>query len=112
MLIQQMVQSQVLDQLKGMRLTLCSACMSQVRMSLTSRPLEGDLIEIGMECPFCHHWFHSYFLNPDLRDNRPKGTDSRKARREYQLRFQRFQKVTRKRLGMRKVNGKYAARQS
>ncbi len=101
---------QVLEQLKGTRLTLCSNCNAQVRVTgFTDRsaPAQDGLIEIGLECPNCSHWYHAYFLDADLRDNRPEADSDRKARRDYQLRFQRFQKDTRKRLGMRKVNGKW-----
>ena len=109
---------QALAQLRGIRLTLCSNCNAQVRViGFIDRPAPGQdgpstgpgqgLIEIGLECPNCGHWYHAYFLNADLRDNRPAPDADRKTRREYQLRFQRLQKDTRRRLGMRKVNGKW-----
>ena len=117
---------QALAQLKGTRLILCSNCNAQVRViGFTDRPAPGQddpstgpstgsghssghgLIEICLECPNCSHWYHAYFLNADLRDNRPAPDADRKTRREYQLRFQRLQKDTRRRLGMRKVNGKW-----
>ena len=99
---------QALEQLKGTRLTLCSNCNAQVRVAgFTDREREADLIEIGLECPNCAHWYHAYFLNADLRDNRPGQNASREARRDYQKRFQRFQKDTRRRVGMKKVNGKW-----
>ena len=110
---------QALEQLKGTRLTLCSNCNARVHVTgFTDRPVEAHegqspwsgqdgLIEIGLECPNCGYWYHAYFLNADLRDNRPEPDSNRKARRDYQLRFQRFQKDTRRQLGMRKMNGKW-----
>lgn len=100
--------AQALAQLKGQKLTKCSNCNTLVRADgFTDRQLENDLIEIGLECPNCGAWYHSYFVNDDLRRNRPKPTDDRRKRREYQKRFQRFQKRTRQRLGMRKIGGRW-----
>lgn len=100
--------AQALAQLKGQRLTKCSNCNTLVRADgFTDRQREEDLIEIGLECPNCGAWYHSCFVNDDLRHNRPKPTDSRRERREFQNRFHRFQKRTRQRLGMKKIGGRW-----
>ena len=100
--------AQALAQLKGQKLTKCSNCNTLVQADgFTDRQREDDLIEIGLECPNCEACYHSYFVNDDLRRNRPKPTDSRRERREYQKRFQRFQKRIRQRLGMKKIGGRW-----
>lgn len=74
----------------------------------TERQLEDDLIEMGLVCPNCHHWFHSFFLNHHLIATRPNPSDDRTIRRGYKSKFDRFNKKTRKRLGMKKVDGKWS----
>ena len=101
---------QVLQKLKGSKVVLCRACKTSVLMptSFIERQIEDDLIEMGLECPNCKYWFHSFFLNHSLIATRPQPTDDRKIRREYKSKFGKFNKQTRKRLGMKKVNGKWS----
>lgn len=100
---------QALQQLKGKRFILCVKCRKSADFQdFKSREISiKGIEEIGLECPHCAEWYHSYFLDNDLKDNRPKPRADRRVRREYKKRFQAFQKKTRKRLGLRKVNGRW-----
>lgn len=97
---------QALQKLKGTKLVLCRSCGRNVPMTdFTDRQVENGLIEIGLECSNCGEWYHSFFLNDDLQENKPQPEDDRDSRREYQKRFQKFQRKMRKRFDMQKING-------
>ena len=90
---------------KGKVISLCKACRHVVdfaSVGFTSRPVEADdkLTEMGIKCPNCGQWHHSFFLDKWLEDNRPSERAARQTRRDYQRRFKRFQEKTRKRLGL------------
>ena len=100
---------QLLQQIKGRHVALCKNCKTQVRRTgVEEKEIKPNLYEIGESCPNCQHWYHWYFLNDDLRDNKPD--NSRKSKREYKKRFDRFNKKVRGHLGMRKVNGQWQKR--
>lgn len=92
---------------KGQTVKICPDCLKRFPSFEYSGRTREDVKEIGIECPNCKSWFHSYFLNEDLETNRPSLKSPRRERRAYKKRFQAFQKKTRKRFKMRKVNGRW-----
>lgn len=84
---------------KGSQITICPECRHVINTELKDRPAIYDILtipnvlDIGLECPFCQHWTHSYFINNNLlqralkMDNKP-----RQVRRQFSKDFKKFQK--------------------
>lgn len=92
---------------KGQTIKICPDCLKRFTNFEYLSRMREDIKEVGIECPNCEAWFHSFFLNKDLDTNRPDSKAQRKEKREYKKRFQAFQKRTRKHFKMRKVNGRW-----
>ena len=80
---------------KGSTVSICSNCRKVFKFSTVGfkeRDVEvlENVTEIGIECPNCQQWHHSYYLNPELVAMQAKNAD-RKQRREYQRKFVKFQ---------------------
>jgi len=82
----------------------CSHCQKSFVPRFTERQREPDLFEIGLECPHCEVWVHSYFLNKNLK-KRQRVIQERRLpvakRKRYQQDFVKFNEATRKHLGMK-----------
>lgn len=50
------------------QIVVCNGCRAEYPLTVTERPLSdtGD-IDVGVECPHCHYWTHSYYLNRRLK---------------------------------------------
>lgn len=92
------------------RVAICKVCRkvsSDFDYHVRQTTLNG-IKEVGLVCPKCNEWYHSYFANKELEmvaDKVP--TMRRKERRLYQLNFNKLQKKIRKKLNMRKVNNRW-----
>ncbi len=49
----------------------CNICKVAFKISLISKPMSNDFIDIGIECPN-KHFFHSYYDHPKLEKRRLK----------------------------------------
>lgn len=81
---------------KGDLITICPECRHVVNYQPTdfrSKLIADNVTEIGLECPFCQHWTHSYYVNEALTIKALLVQKAdRKTRREYTKEFKRFQK--------------------
>lgn len=92
----------------------CTTCQQKFdfrQVGYTVRQIDADLKEIGIECPNCQEWYHSYFTNPALEAGRPHQGADRKERRAYQKAVKRFNKKMRAALGMVKKGGRWVRRE-
>lgn len=48
----------------------CNDCRHLIEVDVQQKPAEDGLIEVGFECPDCHHWYHGYVTNADLEQKR------------------------------------------
>lgn len=87
--------------------TLCSKChRMMLDVDFESRNVEGQrgITEIGLKCPHCDQWYHSYFLNDELRRlqaNMSGRKVSRQERRTYQGKFVNLNKRMRRKMGLK-----------
>lgn len=87
---------------EGDTIAICPSCRRVVNSkrykTFASRPIPtyDKAEEIGVQCPFCDHFQHLYFLNDTLRAMQYDNA-SRLHRREYARRFKKYQGVMRKR---------------
>lgn len=78
---------------------------SKEKVQFTERPA-GEDYEIGIACPNCGLWFHSFFLNDELKGM--VGTlVNRKMRKAYKVKYNKFNKHKRKQMGLSKFNGRW-----
>lgn len=78
-------------------IVLCKNCNSTFdtsKIGFISNPVEGleDVEDIGLECPKCKTWFHSYYLSKELKKLQT-GIRNRHERRAYEHKFKKFQKM-------------------
>lgn len=92
---------------KGSLVSVCSNCKQVFNfrnVGFTSKPtlIEG-IEDVGIECPNCEAFVHSYYLNDELKAmQNPKAT--RKVRRAYKHKFLKLQRWVEKKL--RQQNGR------
>lgn len=44
----------------------CNKCGKEFEFKPQQQQHNENVIEIGLKCPHCEEWFHSYFLTPQL----------------------------------------------
>ena len=87
----------------------CNVQFSKDNVTFTERSAGKDY-EVGIECPNCELWFHSFFLNDELK--KMTGTlVNRSLRRAYKSKYDKFNKHKRKQMNMRKLNGRWYAKE-
>lgn len=77
----------------------CTNCRKQFNTKANVKERRtAKVIDIGLECPHCKYFFHSYYLTPDL-IKRQRGLkklrgapDYRKVLKVYQKKFNALQK--------------------
>lgn len=72
-----------MDGTKGNELmaTTCN-CKASTAQDLTTRPVQGDVYEVGIKCPKCGVFTHSHFYSKELEnlhDTRGKSTTYQKV---------------------------------
>lgn len=91
-------------------ISICRACKqvsSKFNYQVKDTELEG-IEEVGLVCPNCDEWYHSYFANSELKEIADKVPSmARKQKREYQKRFDRLQKKIRRKLKMQRVGKRW-----
>lgn len=45
---------------------VCDNCHKEVSPSQKQKKLKKGFFEVGLECPGCGFWVHSYYSNPEL----------------------------------------------
>lgn len=92
---------------KNDKIAICRVCrkvLSNFQFGIRDTPFK-DIQEVGIKCPNCDEWYHSYFANPELKAIADKvPTMKRREKRQYQVWFNKLQKNIRREMGMRKVN--------
>ena len=88
--------------------TRCSKCRRVFDVKrFETRQLEDDLYEVGFECSHCDTWYHSFFLNKELRTQRNqlqrkgKNKNKREELLAYQRQFVAFNERVRAERGMK-----------
>lgn len=86
----------------------CDMQFTKEQIEVVEIPADDDF-EVGLNCPNCSLWFHFYFLNKELKDMLQGMTKvtNRRIRRSYQSKHTKFNKHKRKRLSMKKLNGRW-----
>lgn len=96
----------------------CNKCGKEFEFEPKQRQYNENVREIGLKCPHCGEWFHSYFLTPKLlkMQERLKKNRKRGKIRAYAKEFAKVQSELRKRysiepmkLGKKEDEGKEAA---
>lgn len=85
---------------KGSLITICPQCRRVLnfnRVGFKSHDLGDDVEEVGIECPGCGYWQPVYWLNAELKRLQQNKAPTRKDKREYVHKFQKWQRVARKR---------------
>jgi len=77
---------------------ICDNCKRQVKTIQSNKPFKNDFIDVGLECPHCETFYHSYYDHPKLQARRKKlkNTDAKKelaARKRYTTYFQKMQRL-------------------
>lgn len=77
----------------------CNKCGKEFDFLPKQRQRNKNITEIGLECPHCEEWFHSYFLTPVLIRMQATLKRNRKRRniRAYAKEFEKVQSELRKR---------------
>lgn len=86
-----------------LRQTKCSKCRKLFLYNYEMKQIHPDLWEVGLQCPHCRAWYHSHFLNAELRrmQESMRGKKvNRKQRRHYQALFVKFNRRVRKERGV------------
>ncbi len=88
--------------------TNCDAKFNKEKVEFIERPAGKDY-EVGLYCPNCSLWFHSFFLNDDLKNmiTAMAIQTNRKIRRAYEAKHKKFNVYKRKKMNMRKMNGRW-----
>ena len=91
----------------------CNAQFSKEQVEFKERPAGKDY-EVGLNCPNCGLWFHSFFLNDELKKmiTFMATQTNRRIRRIYEVKHKKFNAYKRKQLGMKKMNGRWYAREN
>lgn len=83
----------------------CNKCDKEFAFKPEQRQYNKNVIEIGLKCPHCEEWFHSYFLTQKLlkmqeglKQNRKRGKI-----KAYAKEFAKVQAELRKRYGIEPV---------
>lgn len=86
----------------------CNVQFNKEQVEFKERPAGKDY-EVGLDCPNCGLWFHSFFLNEELKEmiTAMALQTNRQIRRAYDAKHKKFNAYKRKQLGMRKVNGRW-----
>lgn len=82
----------------------CVECKAEFQFQAERHDLGDGLYELGICCPVCDSWYHSYFITDKI-IRLPR--DNRHDRRHYRAEFRRLNKRERKARGLRKVNGRW-----
>lgn len=45
---------------------ICDNCKQEASPSQKQRKLKKGFFEVGLSCPLCGFWVHSYYSNPEL----------------------------------------------
>lgn len=94
----------------------CNGCQQSFKLDqvLSERKLDNDISEVGLICPGCQKWYHSYFSNDELENLRNQLGNSpiRKKRREYKKKFDRLQKKLKKYYGSNRNRPPFAVNEN
>lgn len=66
--------------------------------AMAEKEIDDNIIEVGLTCPHCESYFHSYYTNQALKD-RIKGLTNNRRRRAFQRDFDKWQVEVREMLG-------------
>jgi len=76
-------------------ISICPECRSVVRPTFKEREIERGVYDVGVVCPKCGAFVHSYYLDNELKALQ-KEQATRQERRLYELKFRRLNNRLRK----------------
>lgn len=102
-----MNKEQILQLMKQQQATIsCVECKAEFSYRAEKHDLGNGLYELGIRCPVCDEWYHSYFITDKIIRLPRK---NRNERRHYKAELRRLNKKERKKRGIRKVNGRWVS---